>query len=47
MDVLIVLITIASIVFLSGKLFSLTEEEKETRKRLRETERRDVTPEEW
>ena len=47
MDILIVLITISCIVFLSGKLFSLTEEEREAQKRLRDSERRDVAPEEW
>ena len=47
MDVLAILIALSFTVFLSGKLFSQTEEEKETRKRLRENERRDITPEEW
>ena len=47
MDILAILIAISFVVFLSGKFLSPTGEEKETRTRLRDNERRDVTPEEW
>ena len=47
MDILIVLVVFSALIFVWERITSPTRDEREAQKRLRESEWKDVTPEEW